>query len=105
MRGGEESTFRGARLDRAWCNRFPGAQVTHLPKAHSDHVQLLITLAPNNLRPVQKYFRFQVPWTRHETFQGTIQDGWVRDGNLLNNMAAVATRLTAWNCDTFSNIF
>lgn len=44
-------------------------------------------------------------WTRHETFHSTIHEGWVRDDNLLDNLAATAMRLKDWNCDTFGNIF
>lgn len=53
MKGVNENTFRGACMDRAlanvtWCNRFPEARVSYLPKSHSNHVPLLITLDPAN---------------------------------------------------------
>ena len=49
-RGKSPQTFKGARLDRALCNKewstcFPHAKVENLPKLNSDHSLVLLNLA------------------------------------------------------------
>ncbi|XVF80154.1 hypothetical protein PTKIN_Ptkin15bG0047900 [Pterospermum kingtungense] len=110
MRGLEESTFRGARLDRAlanvtWCTIFPNATVSHLPKLHSDHVPLLLNLNSMEVRPCQRSFKFQAAWVRHDSFNDTVNEAWIRDGNLISNLAIVADRLKVWNVETFGNVY
>lgn len=110
MRGVEDSTFRGARLDRAlanvtWCANFPNASVSHLPRLHSDHVPLLLKLDPIGVRPSQRFFKFQAAWVRHDSFLDTVNDTWIKDGSLISNLANVADRLQVWNVDTFGNVY
>lgn len=52
--GTQQSTFKGARLDRAlgdidWRMRYPNAVVKHLPMIHSDHAPLMISAEDNTV--------------------------------------------------------
>lgn len=47
VRGTQEDSYRGARLDRAlanieWCNQFRDATLTHIQRVSSDHAPLLL---------------------------------------------------------------
>lgn len=41
-----------------WVHKFPNSQVIHLPRTHSDHCPLLLSLHNNNLK-VDKLFKFK----------------------------------------------
>lgn len=78
MRGLEENTFRGTRLDRALANiplkeLFMEATIIHLPKLQSDHVPLLLRLTPPFNNNHSSSFMFQAAWTRHHSFRDLIQ--------------------------------
>lgn len=97
------------RLDRFlanydWINLYPEATVKHLPRTHSDHCPILISLDPTCLIP-NKVFRFETMWASHPQFKQLVHDTWSDDLPLMptiNKFKAVATR---WNQTTFGNIF
>lgn len=68
------------RLDRIfanyeWINLFPNCLVTHLPRTHSDHCPLLLTLQGFTFPP-DKVFRFETIWTSHPDFQPMVLTIW-----------------------------
>ncbi|XP_021762519.1 uncharacterized protein LOC110727260 [Chenopodium quinoa] len=71
-RGNSVDTWKSARLDRALCNgewslRFANAAMKHLPATQSNQCPLLIS--PNGFSPisyVNKPFKFQASWLKHE---------------------------------------
>lgn len=81
-RGVTPETRQSGRLDRALCNgewgvRFETAKVKHLPAIQSDHCPLLIS--PNGFVPLQainKPFRVQAMWLKHEKFSEFIIEKW-----------------------------
>lgn len=110
-RGLTPETRRSGRLDRALCNsewglRFEAAKVKHLPAVHSDHCPLLIS--PNGFMPlhhINRPFRFQAAWLRHESFHDFVQDKWHREEKLIPALAKLSEDLQKWNKEIFGNIF
>ncbi|XP_031095268.1 uncharacterized protein LOC115999567 [Ipomoea triloba] len=110
MRGINSSTFKGARLDRALCNtqwriNYPEAIVNHLPMANSDHSPLVITTTPRSKAGGPARFRFNMAWSMHKDFLNCIRNAWIPDRELEVNKTSVAKALTAWNTNTFGNVF
>ncbi|XP_021858798.2 uncharacterized protein [Spinacia oleracea] len=110
-RGLTPETRRSGRLDRTLCNsewslRFDTAKVKHLPSIHSDHCPLL--LSPNGFAPTQSInrpFRFQAAWLRHETFSEFVHEKWNREEFLIPALAKLSEDLQQWNKEIFGNIF
>lgn len=66
------------RLDRAvsnisWRTSFPEAYIRHLPRLHSEHNPLHLTLTSRmHPRQLPKHFRYQTMWTSHVNFQHVV---------------------------------
>ena len=93
-RGSTPKSFKGARLDRAVCSvdwriRFEDACVQHLPKVHSDHVPLLITLTGHNNAAPSHLFRFQAACLTHSEFRKEVQTLGKNDKSFLDNNNAI----------------
>ncbi|XP_058092497.1 uncharacterized protein LOC131238936 [Magnolia sinica] len=104
-----------ARLDRvlinaSWSMSFPHFKVSHLPRIHSDHAPLLLSL-PRLLSGGPKPFRFQRMWTQHEEFLNVVKLAWnkVKSShpvyNVLSKLKQVKQDLKIWNKEVFGNIF
>ena len=99
------------RLDRAWANPtwrslFPEAFVSHLTRTHSDHCPLLLSLdlPAQDFRP--RPFRFEKMWLSHPSFPTVVHNAWEEFENVYTRAAILFTdRVTAWNRDTFGNLF
>ncbi|KAK4731156.1 hypothetical protein R3W88_024144 [Solanum pinnatisectum] len=69
------------RLDRffaneEWLHKFPDAQVHHLPRIHSDHCPLLLSVLQNSPRKRNKLFRFESIWTTHTDLRNIVLGSW-----------------------------
>ncbi|XP_031372557.1 uncharacterized protein LOC116187768 [Punica granatum] len=69
------------RLDRvltnvSWKLQFPEAVVTHLPKSHSDHCPILLSLNPRSIPRLSRSFRFESIWFSHGEFKGMVSHSW-----------------------------
>lgn len=94
------------RLDRMlfnieWFDRFGSISVSHLVRACSDHLPLLIQ-SNNNTEAFVKYFRFLNLWTNHDHFMNEVRDAWTRDyqgnptWNLHQKLKNTSLRLSKW---------
>lgn len=52
--------------NKTWLHNFPDAQVHHLPRTHSDHCTLLLTLLPKHNLKYDKLFKFEAMWASHQ---------------------------------------
>ncbi|XP_019186483.1 PREDICTED: uncharacterized protein LOC109181186 [Ipomoea nil] len=109
MRGTNQASFRGARLDRGLCNAdwkimFPDSLIEHLPIHNSDHAPLLIRTSPPANTPSPRPFRFNMAWSAHHLFHSFIHQTWNKDIDLELNKSLMAQALTVWNKETFGNI-
>ncbi|XP_074277180.1 uncharacterized protein LOC141600825 [Silene latifolia] len=110
-RGNSIETRQSARLDRALCNsnwstKFEDAIVRHLPAFQSNHCPLLIS--PNGFAPthsINRPFRFQACWMKHENFTEFVEENWPKDGLFPTRLHQLSTKLQDWNNHTFGNIF
>ncbi|XP_074267507.1 uncharacterized protein LOC141590888 [Silene latifolia] len=110
-RGNSLETRQSARLDRALCNSswstlFENALVRHLPAFQSDHCPLLIS--PNGFAPVSNInrpFKFQACWLKHENFTEFIEENWPSNGIFTDRLDKLSKDLQEWNKQTFGNIF
>ncbi|OMO73363.1 Endonuclease/exonuclease/phosphatase [Corchorus olitorius] len=98
------------KLDRALCNVhwrhcFSDAFVRNLPRAHSDHCPVAISLyglVSTNLsaRP----FRFEAAWQSHESFPMVLLDAWNSSDSLTYSLSHLRMVLDDWNKNKFENI-
>ena len=99
------------RLDRAWANPdwrilFPEALVSHLTRTHSDHCPILLSLCPVASRSQNRPFRFESIWLSHPDFINVVIKAWAYPSpNLLSTLEVFTSLVTAWNKNTFGNIF
>lgn len=90
----------------SWKCNFPEAQVTHLPRIHSDHCPVLVQLKPNCRQTLEKPFRFQTMWMSHPGFKDLVIESWSeRPCSLTNSINTLSRLATRWNKETFGNIF
>ncbi|KAK4728133.1 hypothetical protein R3W88_021121 [Solanum pinnatisectum] len=96
--------FKGSKY--TWLNKsFPDAQVLHLPKTHSDHCPLLLSLLKNVNFKKERIFRFESMWSSHPELVNIIQNVWNNNPNLPTAINKFERDVTIWNRDTFGNIF
>lgn len=109
-RAGDDMVWE--RLDRFLINgTFIGSisspQVTHLPRATSDHCPLLFEAGQNT--PFKSRFHFNRMWITHPSFRTTVETLWIGDlhDNPLINFALKLKRLRArlkdWNWEVFGD--
>ena len=89
-----------------WITLFLNSFVKHLPKTHSDHCPILMSLASHPSPCLERPFRMELMWYSHPTFPPLVKYHW-GPSNLdlanISNMFADYVRI--WNKETFSNIF
>ena len=73
-------TYTRCRLDRAlvnsdWLTMFPLASVTHLTGVTSDHSPLQLNLDAGANDRVNRPFRYETMWERHDSFRDVINPG------------------------------
>ncbi|XP_031097105.1 uncharacterized protein LOC116001364 [Ipomoea triloba] len=107
-RGKAESTFKGARLDRAlcsfdWIEKFPNTKVSHLTTLYSDHCPVLIEIDKPRIF-TQNPFKFQGAWPRHPKFLDAVREAWKQDETAWANKDSMTNKLKDWNRNTFGNI-
>ncbi|XP_019171107.1 PREDICTED: uncharacterized protein LOC109166674 [Ipomoea nil] len=107
-RGNDQTTFKGARLDRAICSldlleTFHNTKVTHLAANSSDHCPIKICIDETQ-RSYQTPFRFQGAWTSHAGFLDCIRNAWNVKTDVWSNRENMAAKLKVWNRDVFRNI-
>jgi hypothetical protein len=110
-------TYTRVRLDRAlgsaeWRAQFPLACVQHVDMATSDHSALSIQLSEDvpASRGMQRLFRYEMMWERHDELKPTVAAGWSGDqgGNSVNMVREkiddLARNLGRWGVDTFGSV-
>lgn len=98
------------RLDRALCNsswrtKFEEAIVLVLTTANSDHHPLLIKIHGEPPRILNKPFRFEASWLKHEGFPVLVNSVWNKNDFLVSNLKQLANSLPLWNRNVFGDIF
>jgi hypothetical protein len=100
------------RLDRAlasadWSAHFPYATARHLCVVKSDHSPILLLNemeASNQRIAIDKPFRYEVMWERHEEFKPMIEEIWGR-GTVLNvNELCSKIKTTAEECARWGSV-
>lgn len=109
-RGVHASTFKKAKLDRAFCKvewnvLFPNSMVTHLLWIGSDHSSILVNFAHNSRLQGQKPFRFQAAWLTFPSFKSMVESVWSRETSSVDNNRAMASVLGDWIRNIFGDIY
>lgn len=97
------------RLDRFfankdWLNLYPNAIVVHLPKAHSDHNPLQLSLKPSQTIGRDKHIRLETIWCRHPDFINIIKSNWTSN-DLLIKQNELTKNVLIWKIKNFGDIF
>ncbi|OMO68562.1 reverse transcriptase [Corchorus capsularis] len=98
------------KLDRALCNvhwrhSFSDAIVRNLPRAHSDHCPVAISVYGLLSRnPLTRPFRFEAAWQSHDSFPLVLSDAWNSAESLNHSLSHLREALGIWNKNTFGNI-
>lgn len=100
------------RLDRAigtiqWRTTFLEAFVRHLPRIHSDHNPLLVTLLSTmNPRYLERPFRYQTMWSSHVNFEDAVTIFWQGNQESMSHKLECLRRfLKRWNKQVFGHLF
>ncbi|XP_023881941.1 uncharacterized protein LOC136065446 [Quercus suber] len=88
-----------------WCMLYPDAKVSHLPRCHFDHCQILLEALPNRAMHLTRPFRFQEFWLSDTTFPRVVSQAWSRRSNLAESIECFSQEATLWNKNHFGNIF
>lgn len=104
---GRDRVFK--RLDRALCNsnwrvRFHEAVVNTLPRVHSDHHLLKISLLENTVESGVRPFRFLAAWMKDDEFKTVVANS-LGDHPSPLLVKLSASSLKDWNLQSFGNIF
>lgn len=105
------------RIDRAlatadWCAMFPMATVRHLSAVKSDHMPLLLMNhmeAHNQRIAVDRPFRYETMWERHEEFLPLLEEAWSKThagsvSELAEKLREAATTFLSWGTATFGAV-
>lgn len=97
------------RLDRciannSWIRLFPEASITHLPRTHSDHCHLLLSLGRYSLPFSQKLFRMESMWCSHPFFIDLVRNSF-NPFLSMNKDISFEWVAKTWNRKVFGNIF
>ncbi|KAJ4839856.1 hypothetical protein Tsubulata_030162 [Turnera subulata] len=96
-----------ARLDRALFNRlalvqFPGATLTHLPRACSDHNPIFLrTEGIHSTSPRSGKFKFLAAWVAHKDFGEFVSNKWDKDGAMPVALTKFVEDVGKWNRAVF----
>ncbi|XP_019170452.1 PREDICTED: uncharacterized protein LOC109166023 [Ipomoea nil] len=109
VREADATTRKGARLDRALCDmpwrqRFPEAEVRHLPRIASDHTPLLIQTEAKGGSSTDFRFRFQAAWMTNDSLSEVVNRAWHPNEDIVQNIQQVQAGLTEWNKNVFGSI-
>lgn len=90
----------------SWRQNFPKAKVKHLPRVHSDHCLVLLTLNTTSYRRGVKPFHFEPMWFSQPNFLNLVKESWSEGNDSLQN-AIICFRRKAniWNREVFGNVF
>jgi len=101
------------RLDRMvasqnWLFSYPNATITHLTRHTSDHMPLLLRLAPRKSKMKhnkKKIIRFEECWFRDENFKELVVKAWEnQDTNLNRKITGCVEALARWEDDRFGEV-
>ena len=69
--------------DAEFAQLFPATDVTHIMTEESDHLALIISVREEaECRPIiQRWFRYEEMWTRHEDYEAMVKELWEADGH------------------------
>jgi hypothetical protein len=109
--------FVRVRLDRAlasadWCTRLPFASVKHLHAVKSDHSPILLLNemeASNQRIALDKPFRYEAMWERHDNFKPLVEDTWsnaraTNVSELKSKIESMASACAKWGSTTFGGV-
>ncbi|KAK6130344.1 hypothetical protein DH2020_035901 [Rehmannia glutinosa] len=95
-----------------WKQQFPKARVTHCRTRASDHAPILLQIEPqdNKQLKLNRRFRFEAMWLKHEGCENIIKDSWNFSSNghtrkaIHSTLIQCKTRLINWNKICVGNI-
>lgn len=97
------------RLDRALVNArlletFPHTKVLHLPRTHSDHSPLIISLYDDVMQGPFP-FRCKEVWIEHPNFKSFFTQNWANSQNdFLVGRQKILDNIQSWNVNVFGNL-
>lgn len=98
------------RLDRCfatddWIDSYPESIVTHIPRTHSGHCLLLLTITSQQHNDHKRPFRFESMWCSHLEFPSIVHNIFHSTNDLLGDTNTFKANVTTWNRHVFKNIF
>ncbi|PKI67933.1 hypothetical protein CRG98_011529 [Punica granatum] len=96
----------GALANPSWRLKFPEAHVFRLPRPHSNHCPLVLTLNLKSAERPARPFHLETVWFSHEGFMPLVFDVWKEAGNEHSQaVTPFQEKVRHWNKNTFGNIF
>ncbi|XP_048490396.1 uncharacterized protein LOC125492264 [Beta vulgaris subsp. vulgaris] len=99
------------RLDRAlanhtWISAFPGTQVSHLPRTHSDHCPLCVNLNFSSSSHQKAFpFRCKEVWLAHSDFKKFFVNNWINPVvDFLEGRDKFLANIKHWDLHVFGNL-
>lgn len=90
--------------NHSWIDLFPKASVTYLPRTHSNHSPMLITISKHNIIS-SKPFRMETIWCSHPTFPDMVKGTFLGNTDLTQATTNFQPIITSWNREIFGNLF
>lgn len=88
-----------------WIEAFPKAHVKHLPRTHSDHYLIMLTLGSKTNPHKHKIFRSESMWASYPDLIEIIKGSWRNETDILKVISIFEKEVTKWNRLVYGNIF
>ena len=100
-----------AMVDETFMELFDNTGVQHIQTTESDHCALSIVIKQSewiDSNAMERPFRFENAWTRHETYDRTVEESWL-DGasdmaSVHGALGGVRNKLKKWSMDEFGSV-
>lgn len=83
-----------------WIDQYPEAFIIYLPKIHSDHNHILISLKKKNMNYIDKPFRLKIMWCSHPEFISLVNKHWVTN-DLITATKSFEEDVKTWSKEVF----
>lgn len=86
-----------------WLDQYPDASIIYLPKTHSDHNPILISLKKKSMNYIDKPFRLETMWCSHPEFTFIVNKHWATN-DLISATKSFEEDVKSWSNEVFGDI-
>ena len=87
-----------------WRLKFGKATTKVLTRFASNHHPILILLLRSSIDKENRPFQFEAAWLSHEDFPNFIQQNWLSNNGIVENITSIKPHLIEWNKVVFGHI-